>query len=70
MSQRDFAGARWIKSSRSNTQDACVELAHAGTTIGVRDSKKGDASPILEFAPAELAVFLAGAKAGGFDHLI
>jgi hypothetical protein len=70
VSQRDFAGARWIKSSRSNTQDACVEVARVDTTIGVRDSKKGDASPILEFASAELATFIAGAKAGGFDPLI
>jgi hypothetical protein len=67
VSQRDFAGARWIKSSRSTTQNQCVELARAGNTIGVRDSKKGDASPILEFAPTELATFIAGAKAGGFD---
>lgn len=64
MSQRDFAGARWTKSSRSTTQNSCVEVARAGNTIGVRDSKKGDASPILEFAPAELAAFIAAAKAG------
>ena len=70
MSQRDFAGARWIKSSRSTTQNSCVELARVADTTGVRDSKKGDASPILEFAPAELAAFIAGTKAGEYDHLI
>ena len=67
--QRDFAGARWIKSSRSDTQDQCVELAWVGNTIGVRDSKKGDTSPILEFTPVEVAAFIAGAKTGEFDHL-
>lgn len=68
MSQRDFAGARWIKSSYSNADTDCVELAQIGDRIGVRDSKKGDASPVLEFAPAGLAALVTNAKAGEFDH--
>jgi hypothetical protein len=56
MSQRDFTAARWIKSSRSQTQNACVELARVGTTIGVRDSKNTD--PILEFGSAQLAMLI------------
>ncbi len=58
MPQRDFAGARWIKSSRSATQNECVELARTGNIVGIRDSKKGDASPILTFTPANLATFI------------
>jgi hypothetical protein len=65
VSQHNFEGARWIKSSRSNTQDACVELARVAGTIGIRDSKKGDAGPILEFTPASLAAFITGTT---FDH--
>jgi hypothetical protein len=64
VSQHDFAGARWIKSSRSTTQNSCLELARIGTTIGVRDSKNGDAGPILELAPTGFAAFIAATKAG------
>jgi hypothetical protein len=56
VSQRDFVDARWIKSSRSETQNECVELARVGTTIGVRDTKNPD--PILEFGPAQLAMLI------------
>lgn len=86
MSRRDFAGARWtkssysqtdtncvelawIKSSFSGTQDNCVELAQLGDAIGVRDSKKGDTSPILEFTPAQFAALITETKAGAFDGL-
>jgi hypothetical protein len=64
MPQRDFAGARWIKSSRSTTQNECVELAHTATTVGVRDSKNGDAGPILGLPPTGFAAFIAATKAG------
>ena len=37
--------------------------------VAVRDSKLGDASPILRFTRAEVAAWLAGAKAGEFDDL-
>jgi hypothetical protein len=62
-----IAGARWIKSSRSNVQNECVELARAATAIGVRDSK--NVNPILEFAPANPAVFITRTKAGDVNHL-
>jgi hypothetical protein len=58
VSQHGFAGARWIKSSRSTTQNSCVELARVGDKIGLRDSKLAGASPVLEFAPAALAAFV------------
>lgn len=69
MSHRDFAGARWIKSSYSNADTDCVELAQLGDNIGVRDSKKGDVGPILEFTPAGLAALVTEARAGSLDHL-
>jgi hypothetical protein len=57
----------WRKSSHSGRESNCVELAHAGRTVGMRDSKLGDASPILEFPAAELAAFLTAVKTGQFD---
>lgn len=46
----------------------CVEVAALGGGVGVRDSKDPD-GPTLWFSREEWAVFLAGAKAGQFDHL-
>lgn len=54
----------WCKSSYSGHEANCVELARVGRTVGVRDSKLGDASPILEFSAAALAAFLDGVRSG------
>jgi hypothetical protein len=35
---------------------------------GVRDSKLGDASPVLVFKAEEIDALLAGVKAGEFDN--
>jgi hypothetical protein len=54
----DFTNAHWIKSSRSTTQNECVELSRVAGLIGIRDSKKDNAGPVLEFTPTTLATFL------------
>ncbi len=56
---------QWRKSSYSGYNGNCVEVAglDAGR-IGVRDSKAGAGSPVLEFARADWAAFLASVKAG------
>lgn len=59
----------WRKSSFSSADSNCVELADTGDVIGVRDSKLGDDSPVLEFTRAELRTFIQGVKAGEFDDL-
>lgn len=60
----------WRKSSFS-ANNGCVELADLSDGIvGVRDSKLGDASPVLTFNRGEIAAWLAGSKAGEFDDLI
>lgn len=54
----------WRKSSFSDNGH-CVELADLGDgLIGIRDSKLGDASPVLRLAPAAVAAWLADARAG------
>ncbi|GLZ75955.1 hypothetical protein Afil01_07620 [Actinorhabdospora filicis] len=50
----------WRKSSRSGgNQGQCVEARTDVVTVDVRDSKLGDASPILAVAPADWRGFLA-----------
>lgn len=66
----EFNGAAWQKARKSQPNEACVELARVNQVIGLRDTKLGDRSPILQFTPEELAAFLDGAKAGEFDHLL
>jgi hypothetical protein len=53
---------RWRKSSLSDGQDTCVELAHTGAAV--RDSKNPD-GPTLAVAIHRL---LAAVKAGRFDR--
>jgi hypothetical protein len=60
----------WIKSSFSGGSENCVEQRRAGEQIEVRDTKDRGAGPTLRFTPAEFAAWLAGAKAGEFDHLL
>lgn len=47
---------------------SCVEVASADDGVAMRDSKDQD-GPMLRFSGGEWAAFLAGAKAGDFDHL-
>lgn len=59
----DFA--QWRKSSYSGYNGNCVEVADlAAGRIGVRDSKAGAGSPVLEFARADWAAFVTSVKAG------
>jgi hypothetical protein len=63
----DHPPPKWRKAAASASNGSCVEVADLGDNIGVRDSKLGDASPILTFTPSEWDAFLAGARAGEFD---
>ncbi|RKN49368.1 DUF397 domain-containing protein [Micromonospora endolithica] len=53
-----LARAGWHKSSHSGDEGACVEVARAPETVGVRDSKD-PAGPVLLFPPAVWAAFAA-----------
>jgi predicted secreted Zn-dependent protease len=54
----------WRKSSAS-AQGNCVEVAAAGESILVRDTKNR-AGAVLTFTPAEWQAFLTGVNAGEF----
>jgi hypothetical protein len=66
MTAPELAGAVWHKSSRSNGQGQCVEVARLDRAVAVRDSKD-PAGPVLTFTSAEWAAFIDGAKDGEFD---
>jgi hypothetical protein len=59
---------RWRRSTYSGPANNCVELADAGEAVLMRDSKHPEAGH-LAFDRAELAAFVAAAKAGELDHL-
>jgi Domain of unknown function (DUF397) len=66
MSRNDLSGARWRKSSYSDGQANCVEVAataHEYRLVAVRDSKsKGE--PGLTFTPSAWQQFIERVTAG------
>jgi hypothetical protein len=46
---------------------ACVDVANHTDHVLIRDSKLGDASPVLSFTRAEWDAFTAGVRDGQFD---
>jgi hypothetical protein len=64
-----LAGAQWRKSSYSNDEGACVEVAFLeGGRVGVRDSKDRGAGPALVFTATEWAAFVRGVTDGEFER--
>ncbi|MCY9785985.1 DUF397 domain-containing protein [Nocardiopsis sp. EMB25] len=66
----DLPDVTWTKSSWSNPEGNCVEIAALpGGDFAVRNSRdpKG---PALVYTTAEIEAFVKGAKTGDFDTLI
>lgn len=62
-----WVGADWTGSTFC-TNGECVEAAAVAGGVAVRDSKHPD-GPSLWFTSDEWIAFLAGVRAGEFDHL-
>ena len=68
--QIDQSEARWVKSSASQGNGACVETTSVRTgEILVRNSRDRE-GPVLAFTKAEWIAFVAGVKAGEFDAIV
>ena len=63
----DWDKVEWASIGRGKGEDQYVAYARVGDVIGVRDSRLGDESPVLEFTPTEWDAFVAGARGGEFD---
>jgi hypothetical protein len=70
MPATELFGADWRKSSVSNSQGACVELAKLGTgEFAVRNSRNPE-GPALIYTRAEMSALIEGVKMGEFDDLL
>ncbi|MFF7995605.1 DUF397 domain-containing protein [Kitasatospora xanthocidica] len=58
----------WQKSSFSNDQTNCVEIASVGELVHIRESD--DPATIVTTTRAKLDAWIRGAKAGEFDHFV
>ncbi|MFI7273776.1 DUF397 domain-containing protein [Streptomyces sp. NPDC049879] len=65
MSSND--GARWRKSTYSNGDVQCVEVANGGEAVGVRDTKDTGRGPELWMRPSSWAAFVGSVSRGTFE---
>jgi len=62
--------ARWRKSSISNSQGTCVELARLDEGQFAMRNSRNPEGPALIYTRAEIAALIDGMKRGEFDDLL
>ncbi|GAA2602429.1 DUF397 domain-containing protein [Streptomyces axinellae] len=67
MSERETATV-WIKSSRSDGQGNCVEVALLGGGVAARDTKDRERAT-LSFSPQQWQAFIRSTARGRFDRM-
>lgn len=62
----DLSRAVWHKSTASQGNGQCVEVAHVDDMVAIRDSKDPDGNALL-FTQSEWSAFLSGVTNGEFQ---
>jgi Domain of unknown function (DUF397) len=70
MPASELRDAGWRKSSASNSQGACVELANLGGGEFAMRNSRYPQGPALIYTHAEVAALVEGVKMGEFDDLL
>ncbi|MFE7316396.1 DUF397 domain-containing protein [Streptomyces sp. NPDC057555] len=69
MNKVDHQDAEWFKSSYSNGNGACIEVADLGDAVTTRDSKQHGAGPVLTSTVEGWRAFIASVANGEFGVL-
>jgi hypothetical protein len=70
MSARDLEGAVWLKSQRSNSQGACVEIARIDAGIVAMRNSRDPHGPALICHRDAIVALMDALRDGEFDHLV
>ena len=70
ISAAELVGAAWMKSQRSNSQGACVEIARlASGTVAMRNSRDPRGTALI-YPTDTVRALVSAVRAGEFDYLV